>query len=168
MLFGMAKPVGSKGRKRRTDKAAGAAGTALYALIVEAVRRNPRTMSMTSLSTLSTLERTGPRRITDLAAVEGVTQPSMTALVRVLERDGLVARRGDPGDGRVALMAVTKAGSDLVRARRRAGAEAFAKLIDKLSEEDAATLAAAIPALERLRALGESIRSSGPEGETAQ
>lgn len=168
MLFGMTKQGASAGRNRRADKAT-AAGTALYALIIEAVRRNPRTMSMTSLSTLANLERTGPRRITDLAVVEGVTQPAMTALLRVLERDGLVARRGDPGDGRVALMAVTKAGSDLVRARRRAGAEAFAQLIDKLSDEDAAMLAAAIPALERLRTLGEvQSQSSGPQRDTAQ
>jgi len=145
-----------------------ATGTALYALVIEAVRRIPRTMSMTSLSTLSTLERTGPRRITDLAVIEGVTQPSMTTLVKVLERDGMVERRGDPSDGRVALVAVTEAGSDLVRARRRTNAEAFAQLIDKLSDEDAATLAAAIPALERLRALSEgSSRASGPAGETA-
>jgi DNA-binding MarR family transcriptional regulator len=115
------------------------------------------------------LERTGSRRITDLAAIEEVTQPSMTALVRVLERDGMVERRGDPSDGRVALVAVTKAGSDFVRARRRTGAEGFAQLIDNLSDEDAATLAAAIPALEHLRALGEgSSRASGPQGETAQ
>lgn len=93
----------------------------------------------------------------------------MTALVRVLERDGMVERRGDPTDGRVALVAVTKAGSDFVCARRRAGAEAFAQLIDKLSDEDAATLAAAIPALERLRALGEGpSRSSRAQGEIAQ
>jgi DNA-binding MarR family transcriptional regulator len=126
-------------------------------------------MSMTSLSTLSTLDRTGPRRITELAVIEGVTQPSMTALVKVLERDGMVERRGDPNDGRVALVAVTKAGSGLVRARRRAGAEAFAQLIDKLSDDDAATLEAAIPALERLRELGEgSSRASGPHRETVQ
>jgi DNA-binding MarR family transcriptional regulator len=168
MLFGMTKRGASAGRNRRAGKGT-AAGTALYALIIEAVRRNPRTMSMTSLSTLANLERTGPRRITDLAVVEGVTQPAMTALVRVLERDGLVARRGDPGDGRVALMAVTKAGSDLVRTRRRAGAEAFAQLIDKLSDEDAAMLAAAIPALERLRTLGEvPSQSSGPQKDRAQ
>ena len=165
----MTKQGVSTERHRRADKGTAATGTALYALVIEAVRRNPRTMSMTSLSTLATLERTGPRRITDLAAVEGVTQPAMTALVRVLERDGLVARRGDPGDGRVALIAVTKAGSDLVRARRRAGTEAFTQLIDKLSDDDAATLAAAIPALERLRALGEgSSRSSGFQAEIAQ
>jgi DNA-binding MarR family transcriptional regulator len=155
-----------RGDQRAEQRAA--TGTALYALVIEAVRRIPRTMSLTSLSTLSTLERTGPRRITDLAVIEGVTQPSMTTLVKVLERDGMVERRGHPSDGRVALVAVTEAGSDLVRARRRTNAEAFAQLIDKLSDEDAATLAAAIPALERLRALSEgSPRASGPPGESA-
>jgi DNA-binding MarR family transcriptional regulator len=155
-----------RGDQRAEQRAA--TGTALYALVIEAVRRIPRTMSLTSLSTLSTLERTGPRRITDLAVIEGVTQPSMTTLVKVLERDGMVERRGHPSDGRVALVAVTEAGSDLVRARRRTNAEAFAQLIDKLSDEDAATLAAAIPALDRLRALSEgSSRASGPPGETA-
>ena len=152
----------------RADRRA-ATATALYALVIEAVRRNPRTMSMTSLSTLSTLDWTGPRRITELAVVEGVAQPSMTALVKVLERDGMVERRADPNDARVALVAVTKAGSDLVRARRRAGAEAFAQLIDKLSDDDAATLEAAIPALERLRELGAgSSRAPRPHGENRQ
>src|SRR5579875_3618563 len=67
-----------------------AAGQALYGLISDAVRRIPRDMSLTSLSTLSTLDRTGPRRITDLAVVQGVAQPSMTTLVTVLQRSGLV------------------------------------------------------------------------------
>src|ERR1700724_2909225 len=100
MLFGMTKQRGSKGQHWRAGRGSAPTGTALYALVVAAVRRNPRTMSMTSLSTLATLERTGPRRITDLAAVEGVTQPAMTALVRVLEQSGLVERRGDPTDRR--------------------------------------------------------------------
>jgi hypothetical protein len=42
-------------------------------------------MSLTSLSTLATLELTRPRRMTDLAACEGVMQPPMTALVSILE-----------------------------------------------------------------------------------
>ncbi len=157
MLFGMAK------------QGASASGRALYSLVIEAVRRVPRTMSLTSLSTLSTLDRTGPRRITDLAIVEGVTQPSMTALVKVLEHDGMVERRADASDRRVALVALTKAGLELIRARRRSGADAFAQLIDKLSDEESATLAAAIPALEHLRALGEgSSGSSGSQEEIAQ
>ena len=164
----MTKQGASMPPNQRAEQRA-ATGIALYALVIEAVRRIPRTMSLTSLSTLSTLERTGPRRITDLAVIEGVTQPSMTTLVKVLERDGMVERRGDPGDGRVALVAVTTAGAELVRTRRRTNAEAFAQLIDKLSDEDAAALAAAIPALEHLRALTEgSSRASGPQEEAAQ
>jgi DNA-binding MarR family transcriptional regulator len=135
-----------------------AAGAALHGLVTGALRRVPREMSLTSLSTLSTLDRTGPRRITDLAVIEGVTQPSMTVLIRVLERAGLVERRGDPADGRVALVELTDAGSTFIRARRRAGAEAFVELIDKLAPDEAAALAAAIPALEHLRQMDEEGR----------
>ena len=82
----------------------------------------------------------------------------MTVLVSGLERSGLVERRADPTDGRVALVAVTEAGSDYIRARRRAGAESFVQLIDRLPSDEAATLAAAIPALERLRELDDQER----------
>ena len=120
-------------RGRRDDRSTVAAGTALYGLISEAVKQIPRDLSLTSASTLATLERTGPRRITDLAVIEGVTQPAMTVLVKVLERSGLVERRGDPTDKRVALVAVTKTGAAYVRSRRRrARADAFVQLIDKL------------------------------------
>ena len=60
----------------------------------------PRELSMTTLSTLATLERFGPRRLTELATLEGVTQPAMTQIVSRLERDGLAERRGEPTDGR--------------------------------------------------------------------
>ncbi|HEY9523564.1 MAG TPA: MarR family transcriptional regulator, partial [Thermopolyspora sp.] len=49
----------------------------------------PRDLSMTTLSTLADLERFGPRRLTELAALEGVTQPAMTQIVSRLEREGL-------------------------------------------------------------------------------
>lgn len=130
-----------------------AAGEALYALLPAALLRQPREMSLTSLATLATLDRTGPRRVTDLAVIQGVTQPSMTTLVSVLERSGLVERRSDPADGRVALVALTPAGADLLRARRRAGAGIFEQLIEKLPPEEAAALVAAIPALRHLREL---------------
>jgi DNA-binding MarR family transcriptional regulator len=144
--------------RRQSQDADIRAGAALHALVTGAVRRVPREMSLTSLSTLSTLDRSGPRRITDLAVVEGIAQPSMTVLVSGLERSGLVERRADPTDGRVALIAMTDAGSDYIRARRRAGAEAFVQLIDKLSDDEVAALAAAIPALEHLRALNDEER----------
>ena len=135
-----------------------AAGEALYGLVTAAIRRGPREMSLTSLSTLATLDRTGPRRITDLAVIQGVAQPSMTVLVTTLERSGLVERRGDPADRRVALVALTTAGAELLRAQRRAGAEALIQLIDKLPADEAAALAAAIPAMRHLRELDSERR----------
>src|ERR1700722_12583897 len=120
-----------------------AVGRTLFGLFAAAVRRSPREMSLTALSTLATLDRSGPRRITDLATVEGVTQPSMTALVSALERSESVQRHTDPTDKRVVLVAITGSGSRYRRARRRAGAEGFALLIDKLPADDREALAAA-------------------------
>jgi DNA-binding MarR family transcriptional regulator len=74
----------------------------------------------------------------------------MTVLVRVLEEAGLAERSGDPSDKRVALVTVTEAGASYIRARRRAGADAFVQLIDKLTEDEVAALTAAIPALQHL------------------
>lgn len=130
----------------------------LYGLLVTLARGLPRDLSPTSVATLSTLERRGPRRITELAAVQGVAQPSMTTLVAGLERAGYVERRGDPDDRRVALVAVTPAGSAYLRARRRAGAEAVAELLDLLPDEEMATLADAVGALELLRELHQQQR----------
>jgi DNA-binding MarR family transcriptional regulator len=132
---------------------ASALAEALYGLMAAAVRRMNRDISLTSAAVLSTVERTGPRRITDLAAIEGVAQPSMTALVSNLERAGLVERQRDDEDQRVVLVALTTAGADYLRARRRAGAEAFASLIAKLSPAEAQALLAATPALVHLRDL---------------
>jgi len=139
---------------------------ALYRLVSAAVRQQPRQISLTSASTLATVERTGPQRITDLATIEGVTQPSMTALVTVLERAGLVERRPDPHDQRVVLAALTAAGTDYVRSRRRAGAEAFARLIDKLPPDETATLLAAAPALQQLNELDAERRAAAYQAAT--
>ncbi|GHH08196.1 MarR family winged helix-turn-helix transcriptional regulator [Streptomyces rubradiris] len=140
----------------RQDTAPGASaaiGAALYSLATRAARRLPRDMSLTSAATLATLDRTGPRRVTDLAAVEGVTQPAMTALVRVLEESGLVERRDDPSDKRVKLVCLTEAGASYVRARRQAGVHAFERLIGKLTGDEIEALAAALPALRHLAEL---------------
>ena len=125
------------------------------------MRRAPRDLTITSAATLATLDRTGPQRITDLAAIEGVTQPAMTVLVRVMEESGLVERRGDPSDRRVTMVWLTEAGASYVRARRRAGVEAFARLIDQLSDDEVEALTAALPALQHLVALDTQDRE-GP------
>ena len=145
-------------RDRQTGRARTAIGSALYRMATRAVRRAPRDLTITSAATLATLDRTGPRRITDLAAIEGVTQPAMTVLVRVMEESGLVERRGDPSDKRVTLVWLTEAGTSYVRARRNAGVDAFARLIDKLTNDEFEALIAALPALEHLAALDSQDR----------
>jgi DNA-binding MarR family transcriptional regulator len=127
-----------------------ALGEALYTLAAGIIRRRSRTLSLTALSTLATLEHTGPRRLTDLAVAEEITQPSMTSLVTQLEQLGLAERRRDRADARVVLVAITRAGRQLTRDRRRSGAQALTELIDKLDAQDAAELNSALPALRRL------------------
>ena len=141
-----------------------AAAEAIYPLLTAAVRHQPRDISLTAASTLATVERTGPRRITDLAVIEGVAQPSMTALVRVLERAGLAERRADPRDQRVVLVALTAAGADYLRSRRRARTETLAALIGKLPPGEVAALLAAAPALRHLHELDNQQRTAGHQG----
>jgi DNA-binding MarR family transcriptional regulator len=141
------------GTKNARDAAG--VGAALQGVAAGVVRRVPRKLSLTSMSTLSTLERKGPRRITDLAVCEGVTQPSMTVLINGLERSGLVERQSDPTDKRVALVVLSAQGEEFMRAQRRVGAEAFEQLLKELKPDELATLVAAIPALTHLRELDE-------------
>ena len=133
---------------------------AVYGLLATLLRRAPRDISLTSLATLSTLDRTGARKITELAAIEGVTQPSMTTLIAGLEKAGLVERSGDPNDRRVCLVSITSAGRDYIGRRRQAGTEAFAALVTELPPEEAAALAAAVPALVRLREIDNEQRDA--------
>jgi DNA-binding MarR family transcriptional regulator len=148
------------GTETAADEATLASATAVYGLLATLLRRVPRDIALTSLATLSTLDRGGARRITELAVIEGVTQPSMTALVANLESRGLVARGGDPADKRVCLVSITDAGRQYMTQRRQAGIAAFAAVVGQLPPDEAAALAAAIPALERLSSLGNAQRDA--------
>jgi DNA-binding MarR family transcriptional regulator len=152
-------PRGTASADRPADPA-----EALYGLVSLIVRGAPREMGLTSAATLGTLERTGPRRITDLAAAEGVAQPSMTVLVTALERSGYVERHSDPADKRVTLVALTPAGSEYLRTRREAATEVITQLISKLPPDEAAALSAAVPALARLRELHFQEREPNARG----
>jgi DNA-binding MarR family transcriptional regulator len=143
-------------------------GEALAALASLAVRRTSRQLSLTATSTLATLERTGPRRLTDLAVNEGVTQPSMTAIVTQLQDLSFAERRRDPADRRVVLVAITSAGGQHLRTMRRAGASVFRALIDKLTGPERAALSSALPALRQLVELAAESPDSQPRSANAQ
>jgi DNA-binding MarR family transcriptional regulator len=107
-------------------------------------------LSLTAAATLTTLRRSGPSRLTELAVTEGVSQPSMTALVGRLADQGLVQRRADPADRRAVLIALTPAGSDLLDRRREDRAARLAGPLDGLSDDDVRAITDALPALARL------------------
>ena len=107
-------------------------------------------LSLVAASTLGELQRRGPRRITELADAQGVTQPAMTGLVNRLARQGLVERSPDSADRRGVLVAVTGAGRTVLAERRRQRAEALAVLLDELDAADRDALRAALPAITRL------------------
>ncbi len=127
----------------------------LFALGTLGLRQRPRDLSLTAWSSLSTIERSGARRLTDLAVGEGVTQPSMSVLVNQLESLGLVERQADAHDGRVVRVAITPAGQEHLRTLRRVGASVFDVLIDKLTPSEWASLSAALPTFGRMLELAD-------------
>jgi DNA-binding MarR family transcriptional regulator len=120
--------------------------------LYEGLRRlTPRDgLSLTAASTLRRLDRSGPQRLCDLYAPEGVSQPAMTQLVTRLERDGLAQRGGDPADGRVVVVSITEVGRAVVQRRRSSNIRALADRLDRLPAEDRAAIIHALPAIERL------------------
>lgn len=104
-------------------------------------------LSFTTLSVLHTLARRGPMRLTELTATEQMTQPAITQMVRRLEEDGLLERRADVRDGRVALIQLTPRGAQIVEARRTARVERLSGLLERLSAEEREAIVAAVPAL---------------------
>ncbi len=107
-------------------------------------------LSLTAAATLATLQRSGPARLTELATAEGVSQPSMTALIARLAGQGLVERAADPRDGRAVVLTLTDAGADLLARRRSERAGRLAAPLSGLDDDEVDRIEAALPALSRL------------------
>ncbi len=106
-------------------------------------RRPDSPVSLTQLSALATLAKDGPMTPGALATRERVRPPSMTRVIASLVELGLVERSSHPDDRRQVLVAVSPAGAELFEAERRAGMEWLQGRLEKLKEQDRATLLAA-------------------------
>jgi DNA-binding MarR family transcriptional regulator len=99
---------------------------------------------------LSMIEDQDSARISDLAALDHCSQPTMTAQVRRLELAGLVSRTTDPTDARAVLISITGEGVAVlanVRADRGAVIDPY---LERLPEADRQTLADAVRVMRSL------------------
>jgi DNA-binding MarR family transcriptional regulator len=124
-------------------------------LAVVRTARRLRQQSATGLSpsltaALATIESHGPLTPSELAERESIKRPAATRIVARLEAEDLVGRTADPTDGRVALIAATPAGRDLLRRIRKRKNEYLARRMRDLPPEDLAALERAADVLERL------------------
>ncbi len=116
------------------------------------VRQLDAAMSRSEASLLKTLTG-GPRRITDLAELEGLAQPTMTVLVKRLEEQGLVARERQPEDGRVVIVRITPAGTAALSDFLAQVSATMRAYLSGMSEEQIDALTVAAGALDNLIAL---------------
>jgi DNA-binding MarR family transcriptional regulator len=90
---------------------------------------------------LSALGAAGPLRMSDLAARADLDAPLLTREVQGLINAGYVNRRTDPGDGRVAIVALTSRGVTATEAYRSAVETIVAETFGRWSASDLRTLA---------------------------
>ena len=102
------------------------------------------------LSALSVIVFGGPITLGELAAAEQVRPPTMTRLVRALEREQLVRREKDPGDGRIVRLRATAKGEHLLREGRSRRVRRLAEPLAELSPGERAALQDAVEILARV------------------
>ena len=109
-------------------------------------------VSATRLSLLDRLDVGGALRVTDLAALEGITQPAATTLVNRLVEQDWVTRAADPADGRASRITLTETGRQRLHEHREERSARIADRLALLDVADQAALLAALPALRHLTA----------------
>ncbi|MTD58638.1 MarR family winged helix-turn-helix transcriptional regulator [Amycolatopsis pithecellobii] len=103
-----------------------------------------------SISALSTLVVSGPMRLGDLAAKEGVAAATMSRIIAGLVEAGYARREPDPIDRRAWLATATEDGERLLSGVRSTRVHELNKRIDRLPEDLQEDLARGLRALEAL------------------
>ena len=107
-------------------------------------------LSPSQLSALSTLGDRGAMRLSELAAIERVSPPTLTKIVASLEAQALVRRQGDPVDRRASLVRATPAGQAILRRIRSQRTAMLTRLLAELPVADVERLREALPVLVQL------------------
>ena len=107
-------------------------------------------LSPSLVAALATVERHGPLTPSRLAEIERIQRPTATRIVATLEQQGLVAREGDPLDGRSFRVRLSPDGARLIQRLSSRKNAYLAKRMRNLDEDELATLERATEILERI------------------
>src|SRR3981081_4263461 len=107
-------------------------------------------LTASGMAALATIGRRGPLALGELAAVEGVKPPTMTATVAGLEGDALTARTPDEKDRRVSRGARTARGRQRLERARSLKTAYLAARLGRLEEHQLEQLDQAIGLFELL------------------
>ncbi len=107
-------------------------------------------LTPTQLAALATVGLSGPMRLGDLAAAEGIAPSTLTRLVTALEDSGYVRRCADPSDARASTLAITPHGQDALERIRTESTLVLAARLELLTPAQRSALADALPVLEHL------------------
>jgi len=119
-------------------------------------------LTPTQLAALATVGTSGPMRLGDLAAAEGIAPSTLTRLVTALEDSGYVRRFPDPSDARASTLAITPHGQEALERIRTESTLLLTESLELLTPAQRSALAEALPVLEQLAEVPGS--SAGPAG----
>lgn len=116
---------------------------------LRAVDPSPR-LSGPQASALAVVVHAGRVRMSDLAAFEEVSRPTITRVAADLQVLGLIQREPDPADGRVSWLTATKAGRAVLAEGQARRIAPLAAAVAALSDDERLALAHGLEVLERL------------------
>jgi DNA-binding MarR family transcriptional regulator len=119
-------------------------------LLTRLVFRHAARGTTRSEASLLAALRAGPQRITALAELEGLAQPTVTSLVKRLEERGWVVRERPTHDGRVVLVSLSDEGHGALAQMRERYQSLLRAAVLQLSDEQFAALVDASDALAAL------------------
>jgi DNA-binding MarR family transcriptional regulator len=134
-----------------TDTALGANLLGVVARINRVAGQRVRTrLSYALARLLSAIEKHGPARMSDLAALDHCSPPNMTRQVRLLEEAGLVSRTTDSENARVVRISITAKGHSVLAQVHADCGGVIDQHLARLDDADRQTLAEAVRVMRSL------------------
>jgi DNA-binding MarR family transcriptional regulator len=107
-------------------------------------------LSPSATAALSSIGRHGPLSLGELAAMEGLKPPTITATVAALEADGLVAREADVRDRRITRVTLTSRGRQRLERSKRRKTAYLASRLERLDDRQLEELDRSLALIELL------------------